>query len=713
MNKKLKYIGGRIVKVDAPSSKDIEVYANFTSTLPEWTSIDPILRTEGWLSRSEPDRISDVLPGSAWLKDLDDFLKYPMLFFNHDSDQVIGIWTDLQVREEGLYGKNLIVGTEKGKEVAMLINAGVLRGYSVGFNPINWEPREDGGYLYSRAALIEGSIVSVPMHLLATVENVEEIVEETLSAVKSYTTNTFNIVNKTGDKTMPGTEKPAPTLEELEALGQVTKEQGVAVSSLGEKYNKMAQMLSEMKQTAESYDGNISDLRQLIDNATGDFKKYRADVDEAIKEVKTRATRTVPTGMEGLSLKEMVTNYSASEIRGSLPVTTAEQVLNIQKLHDDTIMIDALMEASSKANAGDYHNTPRNQRIKGLKIYKRLNNFAKAMDTQTSSEGSDWIPTGMSTQFVELISIDLKVAPLFAEVIMPTATFEIDTDGDDTIATLAGESTAVISAFNSTEETPGTGKITLTAKKARGRYQISTELNEDSATAIMPFAIGKITKSLSRAEDRAIVNGDITTSGTGHFDSGHTVAASDFRHAWDGLRYHWYVSINGSSAGTYCGTDLSTFNEDGVNEVRAKMGKYGLYPSELAWIASVETYLLHLLKDLDNFQTLEKYGPNAVVLSGELGRMYNAPVIVSEFVEATQNASGIYDGVTTDNTSLICVNRDMFLRGTRRSVEVLVDKNILDDVYNVVAHKRMAFAPKATPSSTLRPVSIGYNISSS
>ena len=140
-------------------------------------SILPILATEGWLSTGEVDRMDDVIEPTAWKDEhLEAFMKNPALMFNHNWDIVpLGIWTELfVVPEKGLYGKNLIFGTKLGYEAALLIKAGVLRSYSVGFNPVEWTRLDTGGYRFVDAAPIEGSVVSVPANIGAVIAEAEE-----------------------------------------------------------------------------------------------------------------------------------------------------------------------------------------------------------------------------------------------------------------------------------------------------------------------------------------------------------------------------------------------------------------------------------------------------------------------------------------------------------------------------------------------------------
>jgi hypothetical protein len=291
---------------------------------------------------------------------------------------------------------------------------------------------------------------------------------------------------------------------------------------------------------------------------------------------------------------------------------------------------------------------------------------------------------------------------------MTTPTFEVTTDGADTYATLAGETTTVVSSLNTTEQTFGTGKMTLTAKKARGRYQISGELSEDSAVAIMPVARRYIVRSIARSHDRAIINGD-DTSGS-HIDTGYTVASIDFRKAWDGLRYHLITNVDGGTIGTNVAVDAGTYNLDKLTEAQANMGKYGQYPNQLVLLSSIKGYLLRL-RSLDEVITVDKYGPSATVLTGELAKVNGLPIVVTEFLEETQNATGIYDGGGVQNrTTQLIVNREMWKRGLRRDIDVRVIPNALDDVWDIVAYKRIAFAPSLTPSSSEVIVSGLYNV---
>jgi HK97 family phage major capsid protein len=80
--------------------------------------------------------------------------------------------------------------------------------------------------------------------------------------------------------------------------------------------------------------------------------------------------------------------------------------------------------------------------------------------------------------------------------------------------------------------TPGTGNVTLTAKKLGCLTVFSEEVSEDFVIAIIPFLRNKLGNAIASAIERAILDGDTTAT---HMDNDVT-ASTDARKAWIGLR---------------------------------------------------------------------------------------------------------------------------------------------------------------------------------
>jgi hypothetical protein len=98
------------------------------------------------------------------------------------------------------------------------------------------------------------------------------------------------------------------------------------------------------------------------------------------------------------------------------------------------------------------------------------------------------------------------------------------------------------------------------------------------------------------------------------------------------------------------------------------MGKWGVNPADLAFIVGVSEPP-RLLADT-NLLTVDKMGPNATILNGQIGSVFGVPVIVSEHVREDLNASGVYDGITTTKTFMLCVNRNEWAMGQRMALDV-------------------------------------------
>jgi hypothetical protein len=136
------------------------------------------------------------------------------------------------------------------------------------------------------------------------------------------------------------------------------------------------------------------------------------------------------------------------------------------------------------------------------------------------------------------------------------------------------------------------------------------------------------------------------------------------------------------------------------------MGKYGVDPNSLAWVVGISGY--NQMLALSEVITVDKYGPNAVVLSGELARFDGIPVIVSEYVREDLNATGVYDGTTTGRTEVLLVRKDAFLYGDRRDVLVETDREIKSQTIDLVASQRVAFSNRYVATDPI--VAILYNI---
>lgn len=364
---------------------------------------------------------------------------------------------------------------------------------------------------------------------------------------------------------------------------------------------------------------------------------------------------------------------------------SAEDIAGFQEASDTLLILAAALEKDPKE----------------LGFYKSeyLPAMRAAMDTATTAEGSEYVPRELSASLIERVNLELVVAGLFPSMVMPTNPFDIPARGVS--RTRQGRLAEQINDTGQTKvktTTPATRKVTLTAVKFAGEMLTSKEMEEDSIIAILPFMQEELVDYISADIEDTIINGD--TSGT-HQDSDVT-SSDDPRKNWTGLRK---TAISGAK--TDGGNANLTVAMLRTN--RKNMGKYGVRPTNLAHILSMANYI-QILADASVI-TMEKFGPMATIVTGELAKVDGSPIIVSEYVRTDMNASGVYDGATTNRSAALTVHTRGFLIGERRGMTVQLLKELYaeSDQDAIVATTRKAFSPRFT-AATEKVIAVTYNL---
>ncbi|WP_423207642.1 phage major capsid protein [Paracoccus yeei] len=120
-----------------------------------------------------PDRVGDVIERGAFAKALPPL---PMLA-SHDQKDTVGVWDEIAETAEGLTvkGRLLVNDVQRAAEVRSLIQAGALRGLSIGFATRKALPRKGGGRTISDLELLEISVVAVPAHPSARITSAKDM----------------------------------------------------------------------------------------------------------------------------------------------------------------------------------------------------------------------------------------------------------------------------------------------------------------------------------------------------------------------------------------------------------------------------------------------------------------------------------------------------------------------------------------------------------
>ncbi len=202
-------------------------------------------------------------------------------------------------------------------------------------------------------------------------------------------------------------------------------------------------------------------------------------------------------------------------------------------------------------------------------------NLKAAMDSTTVGAGDELVPIQEAAALWLDVNLETLVAPLFSRVDMPTNPFEIPLQLGDVNWYPGSENLATTSTALST------ARQTLTAYELVAEVPWSLTLDEDAVIAMAAEVRSSLVRNSVEVIDDVLVNGDTTTTNNINAD-GATISSSDAGKAqwllgFDGL-LHLPLVDNTTQANDY----NAAVSDDMFNEVRAKLGKHGVRPSELA-----------------------------------------------------------------------------------------------------------------------------------
>jgi HK97 family phage major capsid protein len=229
----------------------------------------------------------------------------------------------------------------------------------------------------------------------------------------------------------------------------------------------------------------------------------------------------------------------------------------------------------------------------------------------------------------------LVIVPNFRALDMATNVMKIPVNPEAGLATWVANTSFGTTASPGAAQTHQLKEITLSAYKLATMEYLAYEEEEDALLVLLPIIRDAMIRRVARGMDKAYLY-DANSPFTG-------VAAYDT-----------------TSVATV--TNTGTVTTADLRKLRKDLGAWGLEPSDLRYIVSTETYF-DLMEDTV-FQTMDKVGPAATVLTGQVGQIGGTPVLVSD---AFATRTG---GTSSSNTNIgaICVAPANFLAGNQRGL---------------------------------------------
>lgn len=333
----------------------------------------------------------------------------------------------------------------------------------------------------------------------------------------------------------------------------------------------------------------------------------------------------------------------------------------------------------------------------------------KALDTATAGSGLEFIPTEFSRDLIDRVTLGLRVAALHRRIVIPRSPFQ-----------LSARVAALPRGFKVTERTtdsilteanklpastPGTRKVTWTAKGVGGLTIFSTEFEEDSIIPAATFARDELVQGIQNAQEIAVING-IDDVAANSLDNDIVVAADETKAEliWDGYRV---IAQKPSTNTTLDMAGVPTISK--IRELRSKMGRYGANPSALAYAVSVSVMLKHII-NFPEVLTLDKLGPSATILNGQLAQLDGSPIIVSDFQRDDVSATGFNtSGGPNDKSTILIVYRPGIVFGDVRGLRVETLRWPITEQVLVIGKLRSDFEELYDPT-TETIVAMGINI---
>jgi HK97 family phage major capsid protein len=335
-----------------------------------------------------------------------------------------------------------------------------------------------------------------------------------------------------------------------------------------------------------------------------------------------------------------------------------------------------------------------------------LDEVVKALTSTTAGAGDELVPTMLAGDLWEDIYLQSLVVPNLTRIPMPSNPFDIPLGLTDPTWYKAGENAAV------SESTPTTAKSTLTATEIATELNWSYTMEEDAVIAMAPELRMTVARSGAETMDGFALNADATSAATGNINSDDAAPAANSYYlsaGQDGIRHQWLVD------NTAMGSDENgALTDTTITTTLALMGKYAVRSQDLVFFCDAKTYLNGFLvtgsgAPGEYVSTIDKFGPDAIIRTGQLAAYRGIPIVVTSSQNLTQADGKVNSAGSNTKGQISIVNTRMWYVGMLRDLLVEMDTDIRKRQYIMVASFREAISTRGTRSSNTHTAGI-YNI---
>lgn len=405
--------------------------------------------------------------------------------------------------------------------------------------------------------------------------------------------------------------------------------------------------MSDIKKAKEIIDGLVRNQKssgnrlQTIEKQLDDLKAAQRLIDESIQAPK-------PVYLDESELR--------SFIREDGTVQWSTEVKSYTNARGHRVRVEETGLLDSEFSCSDWHSELKtlasNRHLARLlmaepytpkldaKLFRHLKKAPRALQpaitkafNDQSGTGAEFIPDQFIADLYQEFQLPKRLRGLLTRVQADRNTLLIPRLNRGGRPYIKGEITVDSPLAQYKTSTPATGQKTINIKGLASSYVLDDAAVEDAALAILPIFSQQIAQDLEDAFEDCMLNGDTAAT---HQDTGISSwnarerwgtsglgGASDHRRTFLGMRA---AAFDQSNTLTKPGAKLVV--ADILNGI-SSLGELGA--SELVMVVSPE-FMIKQLMPLDEVITIDKFGPNASILNGQIGSIFGVPIVMSRFL---------------------------------------------------------------------------------
>lgn len=300
------------------------------------------------------------------------------------------------------------------------------------------------------------------------------------------------------------------------------------------------------------------------------------------------------------------------------------------------------------------------------------NFFMKALTSDTTNSGAEFLPKAWSADIIRELYERAWHRQVIPTITMTTEKQAIPSFTSRFSATYVGSNiTTLPQADQIPESTVTTADREIVLKTLVINLQVNNKYltyNVAGASQIEMMIKEDIVKGVMESEIDAIINGDESATHQDHVDingedvngTPYRVLSGDARKCFNGLRKLAGKSLDVLNAG---------FTEDTISKMFLQLGRYAQGSKDRCVLLISPQIADQIRRNVIPVQTLEVYGQGATIFKGEMPVIFGVQPIETNYLRADLNATGVYDGVTTDRTLAVMFNADEVFIGVSAYAE--------------------------------------------